>query len=458
MIYKTLDLITPERLDIGSKLVFLEHLGTKHQKWGEDIYLDVIKSLTLNSYCEYNSSKNSRTCYLKSFTNLFSDIKNDGFNTAYPIPVNKNVITNGAHRLAISTYLGKQSVHCSYDPSVSPPRYDYDFFSKRGCKQSTLLESTVAIAKYNPNLRVAIVWPRAVPHIGKIINEIGPHYYRHHHLFTLSGLRNLIVNIYAKENWLGNEQNNFHGAMSKAISCFAEQPLIFVVYDNRFTSANFKLNLREQLKLGKHSIHTTDNIEETKHILENVLLCSSLNYYNKIPEIFKVTHTTFKSKLNQFKEKNSKLEFVVDGGQIMTLFGIRDSTDIDLIIRKDAVVNCIDQKIDFRNYKDDQIIEDLSVRPKVNSYFFFNGTSYLSLEKLLELKRIRFELDGNKKDQNDIKLIKDFIGRTNDQESDKSNFYYIRLRFIKIIRRNLIILAKKIRLVDMVRAFKKKCL
>lgn len=75
----------------------------------------------------------------------------------------------------------------------------------------------------------------------------------------------LILNLYDGESWLGNKDNNYDGLFYKLNSCFpnnCNSVKIYCVKAKKNDLLKIKLEIRKACKVGNHSIHTTDTIEE----------------------------------------------------------------------------------------------------------------------------------------------------------------------------------------------------
>lgn len=454
MIEKPLNLITPRRLDIGAKLLFADAaLGNLEQKkWAENIYLDTIKCLTLNSYTEHQSTKESKDCYLRDFYTLLENLKNERFDENYPIPVNKGIIVNGAHRLACALHFKYDFVPLIENSEIDAPTYDFDFFKSRNCLQSSMFEATAKIAEYNPYVRVAIVWPRGNKHLRWILSQFGPQYYRDSFKFSLIGLRNLVAMIYEGEDWLGDEKNNFHGAHSKALECFTNSNVdtTFIVYDKRFVEDGFKQIIRNQMQIGKSGIHTTDTIDETLNVLTNILAPGKFHFIEKIPDKFSNSYCEAVDLLKAWVKNYPDQPYIVDGGQVLNLFNLRASKDVDLITDLKAPFKYKLKHVDLRSGREyDELFYNLNRSQNRSDYFKFNGITYLSPSKLIDLKKERYELNGDKKDKLDLELIQNFFDYDDaSKRVSRPDIFYTFLRIRKNIRRLLISFLKASKLIN----------
>jgi hypothetical protein len=127
--------------------------------------------LVFNNCNEPNSYKNKIEHFYKEFNKLIKDMKNNGFNNNFPIPVgNDDVIYNGAHRLVTSKFLNIKPKIKKLNKNGL--KFDYNFFLKRNKYSSSFknLETkycdfialnNLEILKETNNVRAIIIYPIA---------------------------------------------------------------------------------------------------------------------------------------------------------------------------------------------------------------------------------------------------------------------------------------------------------
>jgi hypothetical protein len=99
-------------------------------------------------------------------------------------------------------------------------------------------------------------------------------------------------------------------------------------------------------------------------------------------------------------------DFVIDGSTILSIYGIRESNDIDYLSRKllpkelsTKGLDSHDNQIEYHGKTKEELIYD------PQNFFFFMGLKFISLRQVLKMKRIR----GNRKDLRDCDNIDAFF-------------------------------------------------
>ena len=129
-------------------------------KFSKKIYKEHIRAFSLGKFTETgNKGKNSIEKFLEEFKKTFEDIKSNGFdNNKTLIPLSKNgSIANGAHRVAITIFLGEK-IDC-VDIETTDHIYDYNFFNNRNISSDVLDTVVTTFTEYASNVHIAFLWP-----------------------------------------------------------------------------------------------------------------------------------------------------------------------------------------------------------------------------------------------------------------------------------------------------------
>ena len=121
--------ISPKRFDFMAKYLYIKfrELGT-NTPFYYNLYCEHIR--TFNNGWEYPGTKTKIEDFIKSFDNLILNIKNNGFDKKYSIPINtSNMIINGAHRLLTCYYHNEIPTFSLKNESAG--EYNYNFFINR---------------------------------------------------------------------------------------------------------------------------------------------------------------------------------------------------------------------------------------------------------------------------------------------------------------------------------------
>jgi len=161
-----------------------------------------------------------------------------------------------------------------------------------------------------------------------------------------------------------------------------------------------KEKCREIYKLGKHSLHVSDYISDTRRISCSLLNENSINFLNKgTNNISPQTKTLLENYFKEVDEKNEN--FCLTSSLIMEMYGLRQAKDIDYLHKDDKIINLENTSVHngkwltyYHIHKDDIIYNP-------NYHFYFNGFKFSSLDVIKKMKQNRSE----PKDIKDIKLI-----------------------------------------------------
>lgn len=85
---------------------------------------------------------------------------------------------------------------------------------------------------------------------------------------------NLIRLLYRSRPWLNSSENGVIGALWKKEQCFSQEggiKIYFIQSSCLQETVSLKQKIRDYCKLGKHSVHTTDNETETLELAATVL-------------------------------------------------------------------------------------------------------------------------------------------------------------------------------------------
>lgn len=411
-------LITPMRLDLMAKLLYIEYREKKiDSDFGKLIYKKHIEAFSNGTFTEPGSpSKNSIDVYIKSFDKLIDDIKEKGFDSSKSaVPVGANGIPiDGSHRIAVCAYFDLP-INIVELPSIKKENvYDYNFFSQRNLDGFYIENLALEYVKVKKHSYAVCIWPKAYSLDGgekadDIVKNSTANILLHKNV-TLGrpAMKNFLLQIYGHHYWVGSYKDKFKGTEKKVVDVYGgrgDMRVYFLAADSLDVIKKLKNDVRKAYGIGNHSIHITDDQAETIQLAKLMLNENSLHHiknsdltrYHKVHE-----------RLVRFKKyiRNSDLDmdnFVVDSGSVLSIYGIRDSTDLDLITNYDHVAT--DDK-EIEKHDDEQLsyhdttAQDLIYNPR--NHFYFNDVKFISLPQLKVFKKNRNE----PKDIEDIKLIK----------------------------------------------------
>ncbi len=410
----------PSRFDFMAKYLYVKQYD---KKYNTSFFIDLYKAhiTTFNGGYELpdttlpNSTiiKQNIDDFIKVFNELIDDMKKNGYNKQYPIPVDKNgIIENGTHRLLTAYYYNiKPEIK---QISGKGQYYDYNFFLQRQGKPplERIYADTMALEyiNHNPNQRCMILYPNAydnnkIQKIIPIIKQYGDIYY--HKVIKLSpnGLINLIKELYRGEEWIGGLFPT-SGGDGKFRFCYVDNPIIYIsisMYDVT-KLIEMKEKCREIYNLGKHSLHVSDYISDTWRISAALLNENSINFLNNgtnnISPQTKQLLTTYFKEIENNNESNNE-DYCLTSSLIMEMYNLRQAKDIDYLHKDNK---CIDAEnigihdgkwLSYYQIHKDEIIYN------PQNHFYVNGYKFATLNIIKKMKENR----GEPKDINDLELI-----------------------------------------------------
>lgn len=293
------DLLVPYRLDVLIKIYYVDCFVRKlNMSYAVEAYKAHIYSITAFTNKENGQlNKSSQEDFIKEFNKLIESFKNGGFDSKKSlIPISKEgIILDGAHRLACAIYFRSPVTvarlnYVSFSGEYPTPIYDYNYFQKYALPGDFLdLAARIYLRYSKKNIYIACLWPSALgkekrEKALKMINESHPIIYVKKIKMSFKAHDRLISQIYMNDVWVGNINNNFKGTKNKSVLCYEKKGYSsFILFEgiNKEDTLDLKEEIREVFNKGKHSIHISDNTEESIYISNYVYNNSSLNFLEK---------------------------------------------------------------------------------------------------------------------------------------------------------------------------------
>lgn len=464
------ELIGANRIDLMAKMAYIDF---KERKiccdFGKELYCKHIEAFSNGTYKEPGTpEKNSIEKYLNDFDNIINTIKKNGFDSNISlVPIGENnEVLDGSHRVSAAAYYNKKITVIKFEDLCR--KYDYNFFKERLLQEEYLDYMINEYLRLKENIYVACIWPKANNNkykedINAIINERCNIVCSKEISLTYNGLRNLMIQIYGHQNWIGDYKNHFKGVISKVDSCYEENKKlkVYILESHDFnTILNLKQKIRNLVSIENHSIHITDNKKESIQIGKLLFNKNSINHLNtSYPD----KYSNHNKRLHKYKENiiNNNLDiddFIVDSSGPMGTFGIRESNDLDFLslsdkyklVEDDGISNNDDQLYNYSINKD-------SIIYNPNNYFVYNDLKFITLDLLKNMKVNRNEI----RDKEDVRLIEIFLRNNGNSYSVKVisliNIFRRRIRKIKfIIKENAKYVLKKIGVYNVLKMVKQK--
>lgn len=303
-------LLTPERIDLAAKIAYIRAVDTNIDlEFAKELYIKHIEAFSDGYFNEPgDDNKTSIDDFFRKFNELIKSIKEEGFDNGKSlIPVGKdNIILDGAHRTACAIYFNKPVQIIKFDDFEF--NFNYEYFRGKRLTEELLGYMAIDFARYsNSKLYCACIWPASPVEKRKqvldLINKNGKIIYERDVQLDFEGLRNLMIQIYGHQDWIGSTEDEFIGVNGKVDPCYVPGvPCKIVLFEGGKLDEVLKMkdDIREIFNIGKHALHISDTLEETQ-LMTSLLFSNSsvlsLNFgkITKNPELYKILKTITKS-------------------------------------------------------------------------------------------------------------------------------------------------------------------
>lgn len=446
------ELLTWNRLDIAFKLIYLEYRYTC-EFFAKGIYDEHIHALTLGQYIEPGSlEKNSKKKFISGFDRVYENILTNGFDINQSIipQAGDGSIANGAHRLASAIYAKKPvaGVNIGSTPHV----YDYQFFYSRNVSLSSIELAASKFIEAAKNVYVALIWPSAIGRDQDVAELIPNVVYKKNIKLNSNGAKNLLIKVYHTETWLGDSKNRFQGVDGKLVECFKNfNPIRVIAFqaDSLDQVLLIKQRIRNLFNIGKHSIHITDTKEEAIRVSRLMFNENSVHFLNHANPYKYESSNCELSKFQDFIYENQmdNKNTLIDGGLLLSLYGLRESLDIDYlsltsiqISNDQSGINRHDEDLKYHQEEKASLIHNPLF------HFYYDNVKLISFSQLYRMKKAR----GEKKDINDIKMMDALLSQdrlASCLAKIRQKFYYTKIK----LRSKVIVLLKNLHLYEIVR-------
>lgn len=274
------ELIVGSRFDLWAKLFYAHHRKI-NSNLAKSVYLSHIMAFNPDGKEPGREDKTNADDFLNVFDALLDYFENHDFdNSISLIPVSSDgVILDGSHRTAALAYYNKLVTVVQFEEVHPVCHFDYQYFLKRGFPISIADLVVESSTLFSDELYVACLWPKMGTEKEKafalqlIDNQFDVLYVKKRKM-SLRGLSRFMYEIYKHQDWVGDANNDYAGAKTKATLCFSSNAIVhFVVFKakNLEKVLLLKSSVREHYHLEKHALHITDNSEETQQILNLIL-------------------------------------------------------------------------------------------------------------------------------------------------------------------------------------------
>lgn len=432
------ELLKWNRLSTAFDIFYLNN-RVKNYKLAHQVYFERVRYSTLDTFEEYgNVDKNSYEAYCDEFDNIYESINKHGFDkneSLLPLARNGSIL-NGSHRLASCIVSNKKVYSTKFEKDFMIE--DYKVLLQRNVPINIVELAVCEFIKYSKNVYLAFLWPSSNKHLDSNITRFNDVLYSKEVKLSTAGALNLLTELYKHMDWSGNKSNSYQGINPKLVECFPSFDKFTVLAFQANTIEDVRLikeEVRNICKIGYSSIHITDTHEEAIRISQLLFNSNGLHFLNySKPYAYKSVH----KKIEEFKQLVSNQteyvldDFVVDGSTTLSLYGLRESDDLDFLYSYSDNIevgqfHSHDECLE--SHKESK--EDLIYNPAF--YFTYLGIKFVSFEQTYKFKKERNE----EKDKTDCALMDAYL------ENNRLKLFVFRTKQILFYKK--IILKRKTR-------------
>ena len=413
-------LIHSKRIDIIVKLKYIENVEKQlNCQYYNQLYKKHIEAFSGGTFIEYGSEeKNSIDKYIKTFNELITSIKVDGFDENKSlVPVGKeNIILDGAHRTSIAIYYHKPlKIIILKDKTID---FGANFFKERLLKIPYIEYIITEYCKLKENIFVFSIWPKTNDRdtIEKKITQNTNVIYSKELELTDNGYRNLMLQMYGKYNCGDNTQNHFESIYAEGENNKKKTKIYIVEATNKGEILELKEEIRNIGNKNQNAIYSTEDKEETIEMAEVLLNKNSLDFLNMAKsDKYESVYETIQLYKQQIEKYNlNPDEFIVDADSVLAVYGLKDEKKTSFLTYNQDYQKIENQCIKCNNENSDlykETIAEIINNPKF--YFYFLGVKFVDIKLIKRYKKNNL----NKEKKKDIRQIKRII-------SHKRNFKY----------------------------------
>jgi len=367
-----------------------------------------------NGFTEREPNKAGGAVFVRHFDALLDSMDRRRYR-AGESPVRRTAsgqLFDGAHRVAGSIVTGRKITVVDVDIEIA--NYDWTFFRQREdhVPQGLAEEYADAIAlenieNANNEVLAAIVFPvvgdKHDDIVAALVDAGGVAYVKE---LSVAGLGrfSFIHQVYLGEPW--NTLSRTIEIERKANGCFpseADSRATLVILEpsgGRDGLTAIKDQIRENLGLGKHALHTTDTREETLRIAQMFCNANTARSFRALASW--PPPPRFSELFSEYLEIPTRDTRCIDSSGVLGLYGLRDVNDLDYLHLGPSGVRDRSGRIEDHNrhaHWYERSIDEIVSDPRLHLYYC--GQKFAAPHVVQEMKRRR----GEAKDLADIELL-----------------------------------------------------
>jgi hypothetical protein len=415
--------ITPQRFSVMAKYITAQYWDKNYQtNWANQLYAKHLE--VWNNFYEETPKKRSLEDYIQAFKEIIASITIDGFNPQKTIiPIGNNMfITDGEHRIGAALYYQKKIAinYVNYTLPNKNPGYSSEFFKIKKLDEKYLDHMALEYAKLKKNCYIVILFPvmgTQRKSAYDLLNQHGQIVYSKKVTLSENGAVNLIRHLYELENFTYFWSFDFTGVKAEAQLRFLSQKdssVEIILWE----SADLAINklCKEAIRNiynNRYVIHINDTHIQTIYHAQVLFNNNSVHFLNYAKPKNFTQFTRLMTWYKNWLDTNTYYKqehFCIDSSAVLSAYGIRDCADLDFlhIGYPELLHKTGHELVSSHNHPHELAlhayhVDDIIVNP--DHYFYYKGLKFASLETIIRMKQKRNE----KKDQQDINLIQDFL-------------------------------------------------
>ena len=266
-------LLSGLKFDLFAKLYYIAH-RQEDPAGALKLYLEHIKVFNPDGKEPGRDDKTTFDSFVKVFDAMIEDMKTNGFDgNKSMIPLDKDGISlDGSHRLAAAAFFDREVVVAKFPEVKRKCEFDYNYFLTRGLHRQTADNIMQEMLRWKDNVYVACLWPKLSnkekDEATKMISGFANICYIKQDSVNLKSMAKLVGSVYRAQPWVTSNA----AVMDKTTNCWGPSRTIrFVFFESDLSLEEIlqkKEDFRNIFKEGKHSLHITDNIAETREIAD----------------------------------------------------------------------------------------------------------------------------------------------------------------------------------------------
>lgn len=342
-------LLSANRLDLIVKVIFARKILNSELRFSDEfVSMLYRKHIFLRTRgIEPNSSKTSIIDYERYFLDVVRSINTNGLSASDPILLSEDGgVLNGAHRLAAAIACEHPLVPYRVDYVSKSRTWDWIWFSDN-CfgddELSAIAETWLDIKKSES--AIYIYWPTLRHKYEQIICDLtfsGSLVFQKE--FNLgSGFDEFVYDIYSHQHGpkISFEQSHIREKIN-VLKRYGTS--VLVVLAVMPSEAGSRVLDKDKSRTALHipgldvynTLHAADSCDELDHIAKIVLNSQGMHNYISAKPVSRTLADNLSKLLSVCHELGIDDRYVIVGGSVLDLHGIKSSHDIDIILDPDA--------------------------------------------------------------------------------------------------------------------------